>query len=152
MTRPAIRFRPVAAGDGEDLATLRVEAMRESLQRIGRFDPERARRRFLDAFAPEHTREIVLDGERVGFFVVKPGDGALLLDHLYLRPSHQGRGIGAEVLRTVFDQADGQGLPLRVGALRGSDANRFYARHGFALVEQAEFDNYYVRLPRGTPC
>jgi len=34
---------------------------------------------------------------------------------------------------------------MRVGALRDSDSNRFYARHGFQLVERGEFDNYYVR-------
>ena len=39
------------------------------------------------------------------------------------------------------------GLAVWVGALRGSDSNRFYARHGFARVEQAEFDNHYLRPP-----
>lgn len=34
---------------------------------------------------------------------------------------------------------------LRVGALRGSDANRFYVRHGFQLVQEDTWDNYYVR-------
>jgi hypothetical protein len=45
----------------------------------------------------------------------------------------------------IFAQADARGLAMRVGALRGSDSNRFYLRHGFALTEQSEFDNYYVR-------
>lgn len=148
VTGPQVEFRAVAIGDAEDLATLRVEAMRESLERVGRFDPARARRRFLDGFSPGHTRAIVLDGEQVGFFVVRPTADGLLLDHLYVRPTHQGRGIGAEVLREVFRRADEAGQVLRVGALRGSDSNRFYLRHGFELVEQAEFDNYYVRRPQ----
>ena len=126
---------------------MRVEAMRESLENLGRFDPDRARTRFLGGFSPEHTQAILVGGQRVGFFVVKPLDGELLLDHLYLRPSHQSKGIGAAVLRSVFAEADEQGLAVRVGALRGSASNRFYARHGFELVEEAEFDNYYVRRP-----
>ena len=65
-------FVPVAASDAEDLASLRVEAMRESLERIGRFDPVRARQRFLSSFLAEHTRAIVLEGQTVGFFVVRP--------------------------------------------------------------------------------
>jgi GNAT superfamily N-acetyltransferase len=69
----------------------------------------------------------------------------LLLDHLYVRPGHQGKGIGAAVLAQVFAEADAAGLQVRVGALRGSESNRFYARHGFVQVEQGEFDNYYVR-------
>jgi ribosomal protein S18 acetylase RimI-like enzyme len=123
--------------------------MRESLERIGRFDPARARERFASRFAPEHTRHIVAGGERVGFVVVKPQPNSLLLDHLYIRPASQGAGIGAAVLAEVTAQADAQRLPLSVGALKGSDANRFYERHGFRLVERAEFDNYYVRPATG---
>ncbi len=137
------------AADADALVAVRIEAMRESLERIGRFDAARARERFLSGFAPDHTRWIEVAGERAGFVVVRPIETGLLLDHLYLRPFHQRRGIGAAVLATVFREADTAQLALRVGALRGSDANRFYLRHGFALVEQAEFDNYYVR-PRAS--
>ena len=145
-----IALELVEAGDAAALATLRVEAMRESLERIGRFDPDRARTRFLANFAPEFTRAIVRGGERIGFVVVRPDGDGWLLDHLYVRPGFQGQGVGAQVLRRVFAEADAGGTALRVGALRGSDANRFYVSHGFELVERAEFDNYYVRLPMKT--
>jgi ribosomal protein S18 acetylase RimI-like enzyme len=143
--QPAIAFEPVSAEDAEALVALRLAAMRESLERIGRFDPVRARERFLNAFTPEYTRHVVAEGRQVGFVVVKPIDGGLLLDHLYIAPAFQRRGIGAAVLADVFAQADAQALPVRVGALRGSESNRFYVRHGFELVESAEWDNYYVR-------
>ncbi len=143
---PGLAFVAATAQDAEALVALRIAAMRESLERIGRFDPTRARERFLAGFAPERTQHIALDGVHVGFFVVKPDGGTgLLLDHLYLQPAHQGKGIGAAVLAHVFAQADATGQALRVGALRGSDSNRFYLRHGFVLVEQGEFDNYYMR-------
>jgi len=119
--------------------------MRESLERLGRFDPARARERFRSGFSPEHTQHIVVGGQRVGFLAVKPQGGALLLDHLYIKPEHQGRGIGASVLQRVFAQACTMSLPVRVGALRESASNRFYQRHGFQLVDRGEFDNYYVR-------
>jgi GNAT superfamily N-acetyltransferase len=145
MAATTITLEAVTAEDAEPLAALRVEAMRESLERVGRFDPERARARFLGSFSPEFTRAIMRAGERVGFIVVRPQTGELLLDHLYVRPSHQSRGIGAAVLRLVFAEADALGAAVRVGALRGSDSNRFYLSHGFELTEQAEFDNYYLR-------
>ena len=148
MIPPALVFGPVNASDAKELAFLRVEAIRESLERIGRFDPVRARSRFLDSFSAEHTRAIVLDGQRVGFFVVRPEREILLLDHLYVSPSHQNQGIGSVVLQAIFAAADEDGRVVRVGALRGSDSNRFYARHGFHLVEEAEFDNYYLRKGR----
>ena len=143
-----VTLAPATAGDAEALVALRIAAMRASLERIGRFDPGRARERFLAGFSPAHTRHIVVAGERVGFVVVKPWDDGLLLDHLYLHPRHQGRGIGSAVLALIFAETDGLGRRLRVGALRGSDANRFYTRHGFVAVEEGEWDVYYVRAAR----
>ena len=134
-----------SAIDAEQLVALRIDAMRESLERIGRFDPDRARQRFLDSFAPQWTRHIELNSTRVGFVVVKPDGDGLLLDHLYVQNGLQDQGIGSTVLLQVFAEADALALAIRVGALLGSDSNQFYRRHGFELIERGEFDNYYVR-------
>src|SRR5881397_3294812 len=90
----AVTYTVAKTSDAEALVALRIEAMRESLERIGRFDPQRARERFLSGFSAEHTRQIHVGGELVGFFVVKPHEHGLLLDHLYIHPDHQGKGIG----------------------------------------------------------
>ena len=140
-----IALAPVSESDFDDLVELRIEAMRESLERIGRFDPARAKERFRSGFSPEQTKYILSGGTKVGLLVTKQQREHLLLDHLYIRPEYQGQGIGGIVLRLVFVQADALNLSVKVGALRESDSNRFYVRHGFQLVEQAEFDNYYVR-------
>lgn len=142
-----VHFEPASAQDVEDLAALRVVAMRPSLERVGRFDPQRARDRFLANFTPSCTQHLVVEGHRVGFVVVRHQADHLLLDHLCVQPAHQGKGIGAAVLAVVFADADAQGMPVRVGALRASDSNRFYIRHDFELVEESEWDNYYVRMP-----
>lgn len=141
-------FEPALAVDAEALVALRIAAMRDSLERIGRFDPERARARFLDGFEPAYTRHVVVDGERVGFVVVRPDGDDLLLDHLYVLPAHQGLGIGAAVLADVLAHADARHARVRLGALRGSDANRFYLRHGFAPDGESEWDIHYARPPR----
>ncbi|WP_419793565.1 GNAT family N-acetyltransferase [Pseudomonas palleroniana] len=131
--------------DLNDLVAIRIEAMRESLERIGRFDPVRARERFVRCFEAHNTHYIELAGERVGFVVVKHHPNELVLDHLYVRPSAQGSGIGSAVLTQIFKAADAAALPIKVGALKESASNRFYTRHGFQFVESSEFDNYYVR-------
>ncbi|WP_211443578.1 GNAT family N-acetyltransferase [Collimonas humicola] len=145
---PLITLIQAVETDFEELVALRIAAMRESLERIGRFDPVRARERFRSGFSANDTRHISADGQRLGFVVVKPGQDQLLLDHLYIRPGHQGQGIGAAVLAQIFKEADALALPLRVGALRGSDANRFYQRHGFELLAEEEWDIYYLRPAR----
>lgn len=145
---PLVTLAQAAETDFEELVALRIDAMRESLERIGRFDPMRARERFRSSFSAMHTRHVVADGRRLGFVVVKPANGQLLLDHLYTRPGNQGKGIGAAVLAQVFKEADALSLPMRVGALRGSDANRFYQRHGFEFLAEEEWDIYYLRPSR----
>ncbi|VWC75849.1 GNAT family acetyltransferase [Burkholderia lata] len=145
-----LTFPAAMRSDVEALVAIRIVAMRDSLERIGRFDPQRARERFLASFDPALCRFIEADGVNAGFFVVRPREDHWLLDHLYIVPGHQGKGIGAAVLRRILVEADEKRVPVRVGALRGSDSNRFYARHGFVQADEAEWDIYYVREPGST--
>ncbi len=142
-----VTYEPASFEDLDDLVELRIAAMRESLERLGRFDPARARERFASSFEPEFTRHIVVEGRRVGCVVVKPHTEGLLLDHLYLRLSEQGQGIGGCVLGDVIVDAEARQLVLHVSALRDSAANAFYLRYGFRKVSEAEWDVYYRREP-----
>jgi len=71
------------------------------------------------------------------------------LDHLYLDPLHQHRGVGHQVLQWVCAQADRAQLPVELCALKGSEANRFYLRHGFVATGEGDWDIDYMRLPLG---
>jgi GNAT superfamily N-acetyltransferase len=133
--------------DADTLVEIRISAMKESLERIGRFNPQRARERFIYSFEPVHTKYIALDGSIVGFVAVKFEENEVLLDHLYITPEHQSKGIGAVVLQRVFSEANLKSLPVKVGALRESASNRFYQRHGFIKSGESEWDIYYVRQP-----
>ena len=150
-TQTCLTFAPAVAQDAEALVAIRIATMRESLERIGRFDLARARDRFLDSYVPEYTQHIEWKGVRIGLVVVKPQGLKLWLDHLYIQRDHQGLGIGAAVLAQVFARADAAGQSLHLRSLRDSDSNRFYLRHGFELLGQGEFDNYYVRVAQGVP-
>ena len=56
------RFHPATEDDFERLLALRIAAMRPSLERIGRFEPARARERFRSGFLPDFMR-LIVDGE-----------------------------------------------------------------------------------------
>ena len=140
-----LSYSPVTREHADELVSIRIEAMRESLERIGRFSPERARERFLSSFQPEMTHFIIVEGVKVGFLVVKPDGDNLLLDHLYIVPAHQNKGIGSTVLAQITAEADRRGVSIRAGALKESDSNRFYLSHGFVLVSEEEWDNTYIR-------
>ncbi|SEK06311.1 Acetyltransferase (GNAT) domain-containing protein [Variovorax sp. OK605] len=140
-----LSLQPVDSSDFEAMLALRVDAMRPSLERVGRFDPERSRERLSAGFVVPYMHHIVLDGEqRVGFVTLKPeGSDALRLDHLYLRTGFQGLGIGEWVLEWAKAQAREQQRDIALTALVKSDANRFYLRHGFVLEGEEGVDLHY---------
>ncbi len=133
--------------DKAELAELRVLAMRESLEAIGRFDPERARIRFLASFNATNTFKVILEGELVGFYVLIDKGDHFYLDHFYIAVKHHGRGIGSQLLRSLLDQADKNRKALKLGALKKSRSNDFYQRHGFVFTHEESFDNFYQYNP-----
>jgi GNAT superfamily N-acetyltransferase len=122
------------------MAELRARTMRSDLERLGRFDEDRVRSRFLDAYVPAHTRVIVVDSSDAGLVAVRAAEDALWIEHFYLDPRHQGRGIGGEVLARILEDAGAGGRRLRLNVLRGSPAERLYARHGFVVYDSDEID------------
>ena len=80
---------PVALSDFDAMVAIRIEALRESLERLGRFDPVRARERLAAGFVLEHMRHIELDDERIG----KIDAGCLHAHHHLARRGHQGRDV-----------------------------------------------------------
>lgn len=141
-----LSFCAVTEADFAELVNLRIAAMRDSLERVGRFDPKRARERLRNSFSPEHTQFILLDGQRIGFYTFRPDGDKFSLDHFYIHPDNQSLGIGSTVMRRLLAQADDCAASVTLGALRESPANRFYQRHGFVKTSEDEWDIYYVRL------
>jgi GNAT superfamily N-acetyltransferase len=85
-----------------------------------------------------------------GVMGLQPVRDVTLIRHAYVRPSHQGRGIGAALLTTLGAETTG---PLLVGTWAAATwAIRFYERHGFRLTDAAEkdrlLDTYWSIPPR----
>src|SRR4051812_28636700 len=96
--RTSIETSAATEADFDELVELRIAAMRESLERLGRFDAARARERLRSTFSPEHTRFILFQGAKVGFYAVRRSSEGLRLDHLYVHPKVQNHGIGSVIL------------------------------------------------------
>jgi GNAT superfamily N-acetyltransferase len=136
---------PAGAADVEAIAELRAVVMRADLERLGRYDEHRVRQRLRDAFSARYTSLITVDGAFAGCVTVRPADGGQLLEHFYLDPRHQGRGLGSAVLRAILRRADAQGTVTRLIVLQGSPARRLYERHGFVVDSQDPVDVFMVR-------
>ncbi len=140
-----IIFQPACAEDFERLVALRLRVMRPHLERVGRFDPVRARDRFKAGFTPEATRLIEIDGVFAGCVTLKPDAEGFELMHFYVEPAFQNRGVGARVLRLLCAEADQRGRPVHLGVLKGSPAVRFYERHGFRHTHEDAWDCFLRR-------
>lgn len=143
----SLRFDVAKPTDAKRLAALRVNAMRPSLEAAGRFNQERARRRFLDSFVPNDTTLVFSGKQLLGFFEVRDRGDHLHIDHFYIAPSEQGRGLGSMILQWFLRDAAERDLPVRLMALKGSPANGFYRLHGFEVMRQEEFDTHYQWVP-----
>ncbi|MGI5284462.1 GNAT family N-acetyltransferase [Nonomuraea polychroma] len=140
-------FRPASAADGEAVAELRAVVMRPDLERLGRYDEQRVRQRLRDGFTPAHTWMIEVGGAFAGCVALRPAKDTYWLEHFYLDPELQGKGIGSAVLRRLLEQCDREDAVVRLNVLQGSPARRLYERHGFTVETEDPVDVFMVRQP-----
>jgi len=90
------------------------------------------------------------EGVLVGVMGLQQVRDVTLIRHAYVRPSHQGRGVGGALLTQLAAATDGL---LLVGTWASAAwAIRFYEAHGFRLVAAEEKDrlleSYWNISPR----
>lgn len=79
-----------------------------------------------------------LDGALVGVMGIQPLDGVTLIRHAYVLTRLRRGGIGGRLLQFLMDQAT---QPVLIGTWRAAVwAIRFYEKHSFSLVTDAEKD------------
>jgi GNAT superfamily N-acetyltransferase len=139
------RFGTPTEGHFEPLLALRVEVMREHLERVFRYKPARARRIFREHFDEPGLRLILVGAELVGCVGFRIGQEEIKLDSFYLQRRLHNTGLGTAILRVLLGEADALGLPIRLEVLTGSKADRFYLRHGFTKLREDAIEGEYER-------
>lgn len=87
-----LQYLHASEDDFDALVELRLEAMRESLEKIGRFDRERSVERFRSSFVAADTTRIFCDDTLTGFYSMARATDHLYLSHLYVKPRHRVSG------------------------------------------------------------
>lgn len=96
---------------------------------------------------PENALEVVewtlvceLDARVIGYAGVTSSH----LENLFVDPEAQGQGVGSRLLAAVEERI---GLPMTLRCLTTNQAaQRFYLRHGFAVVQTESIDFHGRRL------
>ncbi|RZU21859.1 L-amino acid N-acyltransferase YncA [Streptomyces sp. BK239] len=144
-------LRAALFADVDAVAEIRAVALRADLERLGRYDGKRVRQRLRDGFDPAHTYVIEVAGVLAGSVALRPAADGHWLEHFYLAPAAQGRGIGSAVLARILTAADRAGARVRLNVLQGSPARRLYERQGFVFESEDAVDVFLVREATGVP-
>jgi ribosomal protein S18 acetylase RimI-like enzyme len=79
-------------------------------------------------------------GSVTGFIAFRPG----WVEHLYVHPDHQCRGIGS----TLLALAQAAAMPLRLWTFQGNHrTRRFYEKHGFRIERETDGANNEEHRP-----
>ena len=116
--------------DGPEIAGVFQAARREALPYLPVLHSEEDVRRHFTGLAERAPTWVAESGGRiVAMLVVQEGR----VDHLYVEPGHQSRGIGSRLLE-VAKSASPEGLRLYTFQ-RNERARAFYERRGFVAIE-----------------
>ncbi len=142
---PQYELQPASIDDANWIAELRVMVLKDDLTRLNRYDEVRVRQRFLNSFQPDCTQVITVQGLPVGCIAMRPEEDGYVLEHFYIHPDDQGKGIGSAVLAEVLSDTRLHGQTVTLNVLQGSSARRLYERYEFKLSEQDEVDVFMKR-------
>ncbi len=124
-------FRPASLEDKDFLWSLHRETLREYVEKIWGWDEEWQRERFFANFDPADRQIIEADDVAIGMLQVDRQQGSIFLKNIQISPSHQRKGIGTQIIRSLMQEADRFDIPLRLQVLRVNPVRRFYERLDF---------------------
>jgi putative acetyltransferase len=133
--------------DADALAGILRAAMRGAMPWLpGLHTPEDDRRFLRDNVLPEKEVWVAERDDAVtGFTALGTRGGLEFMEHLYVSPEHQRRGIGSELMQRAKERHP-SGFRLWVFQ-RNVGARDFYERHGLRLVELTDGSGNEEREP-----
>jgi ribosomal protein S18 acetylase RimI-like enzyme len=139
---PMVIVRPAADEDVPALRVIARAAYEGYVPRIGRA-PAPMTADYAQAVRSGHAW-VAADHEVVGFVILIPQPGYLLLENVAVLPAAQGRGFGARLLALAEDEAHRLGLgEIRLYTNEAMTENlAYYQRHGYIETGRGEEDGF----------
>lgn len=127
--------------DGYRISTdpelLRIESIQDYLTGESYWAKERTREQTVRAIRNSLCFGLYLDGEQIGFArVVTDFATFAYLGDVYVRPDHQGKGLGKWLMEVISGHPQLQGFRRWVLATR--DAHKLYEKYGFTAMKHPE--------------
>jgi putative acetyltransferase len=134
MAHDDFEIRRGAASDAPAIAVIHRSALRGALPHLPDLHtPEEDLAFFRDRVLAR--REVWVDTDGNGTVVAFCGLSEGWIEHFYVAPSHQGRGVGSRLLRHAMARQPS----FRLWTFqRNAPARRFYEKHGFIAVQESD--------------
>jgi ribosomal protein S18 acetylase RimI-like enzyme len=158
-------LRPATNDDFEFLLRLRAAALGPYVAHIWGWNDDDQRQRFARAFDPAHYQIVhqgealggealggealggeALGGEALGAIEVEQREHETHLVNIALLPRHQGKGVGAALIRSVIARADADNVPVTLQVFKINPARHLYERLGFVVTGETA-THYQMRRP-----
>jgi GNAT superfamily N-acetyltransferase len=147
MSTKQISVRSAILTDEQFVYDVKKEALGPYIAAVWGWDEETQRRFHTEEYQRENSY-IVLEMDRpIGWFAFHEEEDVIIVDHLYLLPQSQGKGIGKHLLATIIEAADTKKYRVQLGVLKVNPARRLYERCGFTIVDENDHFYHMERQP-----
>jgi ribosomal protein S18 acetylase RimI-like enzyme len=137
-----VRIRPARPGDADAVAEVFIASF-DTLTFLPMLHTDEETIDFIaNKVMPEQEVLVAEENGTIVGFVAMDGDS---LEHLYVHPDSQGRGVGSALLERAKERMP-RGFSLWVFQ-QNAQARRFYERHGLSLIERTEGAGNEERMP-----
>ena len=147
-----IDFRPATADDFAFFFQLHKDTLGPYVDQVWGWDDEDQWAHLRRTIDYDATQVIVADEVDIGRLKVERRQHEVYLGLIEIAPSHQGRGIGGQIVRGFLDDAFADGKRMCLNVLRvNTAAYRLYRRLGFAEAAASEVRFAMVAQPPASP-
>ena len=90
---------------------------------------------FRDNFNPRHTKMIIKNQRRIGYYVVKIKKSVHYIDNIQISASMRGKGLGAYILNIIEKQTlRSKNHRIQLTVFKDNPARRLYERLGYKII------------------
>jgi len=140
-----VQLRPVTAEDDELLLAIYTSTRDEQLRQMGwaeehirmfvKMQWEAQTKHYRTHFTADEYI-VLVDLKPVGRIIVQRSDDEILLVDMAVLTEHRNKNIGSHLMRSLTEESDSGGKPIRLHVLKFSPAVRFYERFGFTKIRE----------------
>ena len=135
-----VTLRKATLGDREFAQKINHQTMKGYVEDLfGEWNVTYQDDRFTRYFKPEGTWVIMRQDLGVGWLKRRETDEEIHLAEIYIAPTHQGLGIGTQILRDLKLEARSKGKFVSLGVLKNNPARQLYEREGFHVIGENNY-------------